>query len=85
MLGASVARNYIFSIIWRCYVPKRDILDYWGTIIYCLLSYYILLKDKGYRVERMDMGRSHWNNGVIGTFLVSICTTVLNVQDKILW
>ena len=41
------ARNYIFSLIWRCYGPKRDILDYWGTILYCLLSYYILLKDKG--------------------------------------
>ena len=23
-----VARNYIFSVIWRCYGPKRDILDY---------------------------------------------------------
>ena len=22
-------------------------LDYWGKILYCLLSYYILLKDKG--------------------------------------
>ena len=42
-----VARNYIFSLIWRCYGPKRDILDYWGTILYCLLSYYILSKDKG--------------------------------------
>ena len=27
----------------------------------------------------------HWNNGVIGTFLVSKGTTVLIVQDKILW
>ena len=34
-----VARNYIFSLIWRCYSPKRDVLDYWGTILYCLLSY----------------------------------------------
>ena len=42
-----VARNYIFSLIWRCYGPIRDILDYWATIIYCLLSYYILSKDKG--------------------------------------
>ena len=31
----TVAINYIFSLIWRCYGPKRDILDYWGTIIYC--------------------------------------------------
>ena len=42
-----VARNYIFSLIWRCYGPKRDILDYWGTILYCLWSFYILSKDKG--------------------------------------
>ena len=44
---AAVARNYIFSLIWRCYGPKRDILDYWGTNIFCILSYYILSKDKG--------------------------------------
>ena len=41
------ARNYIFSIIWRCCGPKWDILDYWGTNIFCILSYYILSKDKG--------------------------------------
>ena len=40
---------------------------------------------KVYRVETMDMGISHWKNGVIGTFLISISTTVLIVQDKILW
>ena len=39
IFGAVVARNYIFSLIWRCYSPKRDVLDYWGTILYCLLSY----------------------------------------------
>ena len=43
----TVARNQIFSIIWRCYGPKQDILDYLGTNIFCLLSYYILSKDKG--------------------------------------
>ena len=42
-----VARNYIFSLIWIWYGPKRDVLDYWGTILYCLLSYSMLLKDKG--------------------------------------
>ena len=42
-----VAKNYIFGLIWRRYGPKRNILDYWGTIIFCLLSYYILSKDKG--------------------------------------
>ena len=69
-MRGSVARNYIFSLIWRCYGPNRDILDYWGTILYCLLSYYILSKDKGYRVETIDMGISHWDNGVSGTILL---------------
>ena len=46
-LHSEQARNYIFSLILRCYGPKRDILDNWGTIIFCLLSYYILLRDKG--------------------------------------
>ena len=43
----NVTRNYILSFIWRCYGLKRYILEYWGTIIFCLLSYYILSKDKG--------------------------------------
>ena len=32
----------------------------------------------------MDMGRSHWNNGVNGMFLISMSTKVLIVRDKIL-
>ena len=80
-----VAINYIFSLIWRCYGPKRDILDYWGTILYCLLFYYISYwRIKVYRAETMDMGKSHWNNSVIGTFLIYISTTVPIIQDKIL-
>ena len=31
-----VPRNDIFSIIWRCYGPNRGILDYWGTLIFCI-------------------------------------------------
>ena len=46
-MRGGVAINDIFSLISRCYGPKRDILDYWGTNIFCLLSYYILLKDNG--------------------------------------
>ena len=42
-----VAINYIFSLIWICYGPKQDIMDYCGTKIFCLLSYYILSKDTG--------------------------------------
>ena len=34
---------------------------------------------KVYSVETMDMGISHGNNGVIGTSLISISTTVLIV------
>ena len=51
-------------------------------IVYYLIIYYQRIKV--YRVERMDMGISHWNNGVIGAFLISISTTVLIVRDKIL-
>ena len=42
-------------------------------------------KIKVYRFEKMYMGRSHWNNGVIGTNIISISTMVLIVQDKIRW
>ena len=48
-------------------------------VYYPIISYQRI---KVYRVETMDMGRSHWNNGVIGTFLLSISTTVIIVQDK---
>ena len=34
-------------------------------VYYPIISYQ---KIKVYRAETMDMGRSHWNNGVIGTF-----------------
>ena len=49
---------------------------------YPIISY---LRINVYRVETMDMGRSHWNNGVIGTFLISISNTALILRDKILW
>ena len=51
-------------------------------VYYPIISY---RRIKVYRVETMDMGRSHWNNGVIGTFLIYISTTVLIVRDKIPW
>ena len=52
-------------------------------IVYYPFIYY--QKIMVYRVETIDMGRSHWNNGVTGTFLVSISTTVLILRDKIPW
>ena len=52
-------------------------------IDYCpIISYQ---KIKVYRVETIYMGRSHWNNGVIGKFLISISTKVIIVRDKLLW
>ena len=57
-----------------------------GEQIY--IVYYPIISDqkiKVYRVGKMDMGRSHWNNGVIGTFLIYKITTVLIVRNKILW
>ena len=51
-------------------------------VYYPIISYQ---KIKVYRVETMDMGRSHCNDGVVGTFLISISTTVLIVREKILW
>ena len=51
--------------------------------VYYPIIYY--LRIKFHRVETMYMGRYHWNNGVIGTFLISISTMVLIVRDRILW
>ena len=67
-----MVRNEIFWTI------GEQLYIVYGTII----SY---RKINVYRVETMDMGISHWKNGVIGTFLISICTTVLILGDKILW
>ena len=36
-------------------------------VYYPIISY---RKIKVYRVETMDIGRSHWNNGVSGTILL---------------
>ena len=51
-------------------------------VYYPIISYQRI---KVYTVETIDMGISHWNNGVIGTFIIFINTTVLIVRDKILW
>ena len=45
-------------------------------VYYPIISY---RRIKVYRVKKMDMGRSHGENGVIGTFIISISTTVLVV------
>ena len=90
-----VARNYIFSLIWRCYGLKRVILDYWGTNIFCLLSYYILSKDKGLQGCKNGYGKipqeqwCQWD-GSAGTMVSAENAIVLSIKviilrDKILW
>ena len=67
-----MARKRIF---WN--IREQSYFVYYPTLYYQRI--------KAYRVETMDMGRSHWNNDVIGVFLISISTMILIVQDKILW
>ena len=59
-----------------CTIEEQTYLVYYPIIYYQTI--------KVYRLETMDMGRSHWNNGVSGTFLISIISMVLIVRDKIL-
>ena len=67
-----MVRNVIFWTIGeRSYFVYYPIISYQGI--------------KVYRFETMYMGRSHWNNGVVGTFLLSIITMVLILRDKVLW
>ena len=62
-------------IFWN--IGEQLYIDYYPIISY--------RKIKIYRVETMYMGRSHRNNGFIGTNIISISTRVLIVLDKILW
>ena len=72
LFGDVMVRNGIF---WT--IGEQSYIVYYPIISYQRI--------KVYRVETMDMGRSHLNNGVIGTFLISISTAVLIVRDKIIW
>ena len=65
-------RNRIF-----CTIGEQSYFVYYPIISYRRI--------KVYRFETMDMGISHWNNGVSGVILISISTMVLIVRDKILW
>ena len=67
-----MVKNTTFWTIW-----EQTYFVYYPTISHRNIN--------DYRVETMDMGRSHWNNGVSGTNLISISTMVLIVRDKILW
>ena len=46
-----------YSVLNGDIVPKGDILDYWGTLIYFYhpIIYYQIIKV--YRIERMDIGK----------------------------
>ena len=81
----SVATNDIFSLIWRYYGPKWI---FWTIGEQLYIVYYPIIsygKIEVYRVETMDMGRSHWNNVVSETNIIYISTVVLIVRDKTLW
>ena len=70
-----MVRNEIFWTIGEQYY----------IVYYPIISYQ---KIKVYRVENIDMGRSHFNNDVSGTILLEQwCqwTIVLIVRDMILW
>ena len=56
-MRVSVERNDIFSLKWRYYGPKWDILDYWKSLIF---GYYSIIYYRGikvYRDEIMDIGK----------------------------
>ena len=63
------------GIVWT--IGEQSYFVYYPIISYQRINVY--------RVGKMDMGISHCNNGVIGTFLIYISTKVIIVQDKILW
>ena len=71
LFGDVMVQNGIF---WT--IEEQTYLVYYPIIYY--------RKIKVYRVEIVDMGRYHWNNGVSGTDIISISTTVLIVRDKII-
>ena len=64
---------------------KTGYLDYCGTIIYFYYPIICYRRIKFYRVETMDMGISHWYNGVTGMIIISITTMVNIIRDMILW
>ena len=72
LFGDVMVRNGIF---WT--IGEQSCLVYYPIISYQRI--------KVYRVETMDTGRSHCNNGVSGTDIISKSVMVLIVRDKILW
>ena len=76
-MRGSVARNYIFSLIWRFMVQNGIFWTIGEQSFFFNYPIIYYLRIKVYTVEMMGMRISHWKNGVSGTTLVSIITMVL--------
>ena len=63
------------GIFWT--IGEQSYFVYYPIILYEWIKFY--------RFEIIDMGIYHWNNGITGTFIISVSTTVLFVRDKKLW
>ena len=75
-----------YSVIFGDVMVRNGIFLTIGEQTYFV--YYIIIsyrKIKVYRIETMGKGRSHWNNVVSGTDIISRSTMVIIVRDKILW
>ena len=79
-MGVYLLREITSSVLFADVMVQNGISWTIGEQSY-FVCYLIIFhrRMKVYRVETMDMGRYHWNNGFIGTFLISISTTVLIV------
>ena len=85
MLSVTVARNDIFSLKWRHYGPKGDILDYWGTLIFLFIIPLYTIKG----LKLIGLKQLIWEYSA-GTMVsventIPVNTTVLIVKGKIFW
>ena len=63
-MASSALNGYI--TVWKGVFLTIGELSYFG-----LFYYYIISKDNSYRVQRMEMVRLQWNNGVSGKYNTS--------------
>ena len=66
-----MVQNRIFGLL------RNNHIFYYPIICYRRIKFY--------RVETMDMGISHWYNGVTGMIIISVTTMVNIIRDMILW
>ena len=77
-----------YSVLFGYVMVRNGIFWTIGEHLYFVYYHIIYYRRvKVYRVETMDMGRYHLNNGVSGTLLIFsvVVTMLLIVRDKILW